>query len=192
MRVHPLSGPLLLIAICATLSACAPTVPRAPQRGTFAGAGAATPTPGPAPAVSATASITERSPPAAPTSVPGESPGEQTVTLHVGESADLGAAGASVSFDRVVEDSRCPANARCIWPGRVVVAGTLRHGGQATPFTLGTVSGIADAPASVEVGPYRLRIADVEPYPATPAGIDEDAYALSLQIEQAPQPQEAR
>ncbi len=30
--------------------------------------------------------------------------------------------------ERVVEDSRCPMNARCVWAGRVVVQFTLREG----------------------------------------------------------------
>jgi len=32
---------------------------------------------------------------------------------------------------RVVEDSRCPMNARCIWAGRVVLAATVTENGRA-------------------------------------------------------------
>lgn len=160
-------------AICIVLAACG-AAPTAPQRvGTVV---AAVPTATPQ-------ALTDSGATAPPelTITLGD-----TITLRLGETVSLGVDGASVSFDRVVEDSRCPADAQCIWQGRVVVAGTLTLGGQATPFTLGTLEGFADAPASLAAGPFVLSIAAVEPYPATPDGIPEDAYVLTLALTPAP------
>jgi hypothetical protein len=36
--------------------------------------------------------------------------------------------GITVRPERVIEDSRCPANARCIWAGRVVLRATVKGG----------------------------------------------------------------
>ena len=35
-----------------------------------------------------------------------------------------------VRADRLIEDSRCPMNARCVWAGRVIVAATVRDRGR--------------------------------------------------------------
>lgn len=47
--------------------------------------------------------------------------------------------GATVAPVSVIEDSRCPMNARCIWAGRVVVSATVSRGGmvERRQFTLG-------------------------------------------------------
>lgn len=158
--------PLLLAALCAALAGCG-AAPQAP------------------PAARVFAPATPAAPSATP-AVLADLGGDATLTLRLGETASLGAAGASVSFDAVVEDSRCPASARCIWQGRVVVAGSVTVGGRATPFTLSSLGGLADAPASLRAGPYTLRIADVAPYPETPGGVPEEAYVLSLALEEAP------
>ncbi|MCP3733172.1 hypothetical protein M9978_22465 [Sphingomonas sp. MG17] len=50
----------------------------------------------------------------------------------VAVSARIGAwtriAGLRIRPDKVVEDSRCPMNARCVWAGRATVRLTLRDG----------------------------------------------------------------
>lgn len=74
---------------------------------------------------------------------------------------------------RVVEDNRCPMNARCAWAGRVVVEARLRLGDRAQtariasdqPFAIGTGSLALEEilPASFmtgdvpEPGEYRFR-----------------------------------
>lgn len=44
-----------------------------------------------------------------------------------------------VRADSLIEDSRCPMNARCIWAGRVIVEATVIRGGtfETKRFTLG-------------------------------------------------------
>ncbi|HMQ32464.1 MAG TPA: hypothetical protein PKD53_17160 [Chloroflexaceae bacterium] len=181
MIYRPLHSLLLLGALCAALAACG-AAPRAPRAARAFGP-TAQPT---AEAPAATAARSQPTAPAATPAVLADLGGGGTITLALGETASLGADGASVSFERVVEDSRCPANAHCVWQGRVVVEGSVSVGGQTLPFTLGTLEGFADAPASVRAGPYTLSIAGVEPYPETPAGVPADAYVLSLALEERP------
>ena len=43
-------------------------------------------------------------------------------SLALGESVGIDQSGVSVGFKAVVEDSRCPMNARCIWEGNARIA----------------------------------------------------------------------
>ncbi len=70
----------------------------------------------------------------------------------------------------LVEDSRCPINARCIWAGRVVVRITIRgHAGDESwqvqrDLELGKPQSVADGTiALVAVLPERMTDADVRP-----------------------------
>jgi hypothetical protein len=49
--------------------------------------------------------------------------------------------------DKVVEDSRCPMNARCVWAGRVVVRTTVWESGRASSrdLTLGVPMAVSGA-----------------------------------------------
>jgi hypothetical protein len=53
---------------------------------------------------------------AAPPSRPPVKAGEE-FTLALGESVGIEQKGVLLSFDKVIDDSRCPMNARCIWEG---------------------------------------------------------------------------
>ncbi len=54
--------------------------------------------------------------------------------------------GPRVRPDRLIEDSRCPMNARCVWAGRVVLRATVFGGGwtKQVDLTLGEPLQIAD------------------------------------------------
>lgn len=49
--------------------------------------------------------------------------------VGLGQTANVGAL--SLRPETVVEDSRCPINARCVWAGRVIVETTVWRGEQA-------------------------------------------------------------
>jgi len=46
--------------------------------------------------------------------------------LKEGESALVRGEGATLSFDRVVEDSRCPSGMQCFWAGRAIAQVTFK------------------------------------------------------------------
>lgn len=71
--------------------------------------------------------------------------------------------GITVRPERVVEDSRCPANADCVWAGRVVLRATVRGGRWKRTFDLtpGKPVQVADGAltlVSVAPGKYIKRI----------------------------------
>lgn len=110
----------------------------------------------------------------------------QPFALRLGETARIDEAGLSVTAQQILEDSRCPADAYCIWQGRVVIAGALSLGGQAQSFSLGTLGGFADAPVQVAAGAFTLSIVDVAPYPENHAPISAADYLLTLRLDRMP------
>lgn len=58
----------------------------------------------------------------------------------IGDTTRVGAD--KVRVDSLIEDSRCPMNARCVWAGRVIVEATVERGGafDTRRFTLGEPS----------------------------------------------------
>lgn len=76
----------------------------------------------------------------------------------------------------VVEDSRCPANARCVWAGRVRVQMLwLRPTGQQQPFevTLGEPTRLADG---------RITLVAVRPEKRTGDAIRPEDYRFSFRF----------
>lgn len=81
-------------------------------------------------------------------------------------------AGKRLRVDKVVEDSRCPMNARCVWAGRATVRLTLNDGrrsrvaditlGGAIPFAKGRLALVAVSPELMagaqprRPGPYQF------------------------------------
>lgn len=68
------------------------------------------------------------------------------VALALGASGSLD--GLALSFDAVVEDSRCPADVECVWEGRAVVALTVAG----EPVELEVVDPEKEPEAGVRVG----------------------------------------
>ena len=52
-------------------------------------------------------------------------PNGNRVEIGVGQSVELPDQDMGISFDRVVDDSRCPANVTCIWAGETVIRLTV-------------------------------------------------------------------
>ena len=78
------------------------------------------------------------------------------VVLGVGDTLDL-PDGTVVTFVELIEDSRCPADAFCIWQGQARLA--FEHEGE--PFILTYLS---PDEATVLLGAYGLQVLDVQPY----------------------------
>jgi hypothetical protein len=116
---------------------------------------------------------------AAGTAVPGvdsdeEWPSERPVAY--GDSVTL-PDGAVFRFAGVVEDSRCPADAMCIWQGRVVVALALDDARFKIAF-------LGEA-AATEVGGYVVTVHEVQPYPLASQPTDVEDYVVTVTISKA-------
>ena len=82
----------------------------------------------------------------------------------------------SVTFIKVVEDSRCPEGANCIWAGNVKVRLRLRDGGRRTDREVNSNL----EPTSLKLGGLEIAFADLLPYPKVGQEIDPAAYKLKL------------
>ena len=94
-------------------------------------------------------------------------------TLRPGESVTIESTDLIVSFEKVTEDSRCPADVTCVWAGDAVVV--LRVGEASLELRSTT------APESV-VGAYRVRLERVEPYVYDSRQIPPEAYRAVLRV----------
>ena len=97
-----------------------------------AAATTATPAEEPPPASAPVAGTKSKPAPGPPPAAP--SP-DGLVVLAAGQSAEI-APSTTLRFDRIVNDSRCPADAQCIWAGEVRIALTLTTPAGATAFEL--------------------------------------------------------
>ncbi|RLT33844.1 MAG: hypothetical protein DWI57_17285 [Chloroflexi bacterium] len=99
------------------------------------------------------------------------------ITLAVGETARFAQEQLQLTFDKVNEDSRCPADINCFWSGIVDAQMTFaRQGRPAQTFVVGGVTdrqGLVTGPVVGASGPtgwwyegYTLELKQVLPYPA--------------------------
>jgi len=71
-------------------------------------------------------------------------------SARLGRAVPVG--GITVRPDRVVEDSRCPRDVRCVWAGRVIVSAIVSGGGwsRRVDLTLGEPVPIADGTLTLQ------------------------------------------
>ena len=98
-------------------------------------------------------------------------PVEAVPSTRLGETVQIG--GIGIRPLSVVEDSRCPANADCVWEGRIVVR-TEVHGGGATS-THDLILG-----EQVAVARGRLALVAAEPQRNVREAIRPEAYRFAF------------
>ncbi len=97
--------------------------------------------------------------------------GPAPLTLTLGQSAILPGSGSRLTFERVVQDSRCPMDVTCVWAGEGQARFTLHtYSGQAYSFTLALPGGTPEAlpmdkaPSALKGG-YIIHLLRLQPYP---------------------------
>ena len=91
-------------------------------------------------------------------------PADAEPVAGLGQSANVN--GLRVRPLRVVEDSRCPVNAVCVWPGRIIVATEVGGGSwkEIRDLELGKPQQIADGALTlVEAQPQKTAGAEADP-----------------------------
>lgn len=74
--------------------------------------------------------------------------------------------GDKLTFVKLLEDSRCPANAMCIWQGMVSVELKAETSAGDTTFILSTDPNTPGAQTAIVLG-YEVSLVNVLPYPGT-------------------------
>ena len=112
-----------------------------------------------------------------------DGPLNQQITLAPGQSAPVQGSSTRILFERVLGDSRCPANALCVWAGDAVVriaviesTGQQRydlHTNVYQPVPQGNV---------VRHGDLTITIVHLSPHPFAPIPISGDEYRATIQL----------
>jgi hypothetical protein len=100
--------------------------------------------------------------------------------LRIGETVTIAGEPLIVSFDRVVEDSRCPTNTTCVWAGTAVVQLGLRT----SDSVRGTLNlqTLSDASREGVFQKYRLRLIQLAPTPTDSTPVPPEQYVLTLMV----------
>ena len=108
-----------------------------------------------------------------------KSRGRGGVEIKVGQERRVGGAGLRISFERVEEDSRCPAGVACVWAGnaRARFSATSR-GGERVEFDLNT--GVE--PAEYRFGGYTIRLAKLAPHPRAGRELNKSDYVATVVV----------
>jgi hypothetical protein len=105
--------------------------------------------------------------------------------LAAGDGAMVSGTGLTVRFERVTNDSRCPADVVCIVAGNAVVAVTVaREGRPAEALSLRTEA----AQSRAELGDWALSLTKVEPYPSTDRTIAPGDYQATFRVDPLAEP----
>lgn len=94
---------------------------------------------------------------------------EGTIELKLHEIAEGRIEGDRVKlgFDAVISDSRCPANAVCIWQGAAIAAFSFTKNGDTHRFNLSTITMETDYTKDTLIAGYKIEFKNLLPYPGT-------------------------
>lgn len=103
----------------------------------------------------------------------------RTVLVGVGKPVAAKQSGLKVKFVEVLEDSRCPTGANCIWAGnaKIKIEVTNKGGGRKL-LELNTNSG----PKGDQFDGWAIDLVTLTPYPSTTATIDTKDYVAKVVI----------
>ena len=73
----------------------------------------------------------------------------------------------SLCFDSLVSDSRCPANAICVWQGTAVARFSLTKNNETTSFVLSTLDMPPTYNKDTALLGYKIEFINLSPYPGT-------------------------
>ncbi len=103
----------------------------------------------------------------------------QTVSVGIGQTAYVGNS-FQIRPIRIVEESRCPATANCVWAGRVVVETQLQSLDMLQNSNLSFGAG-SDGMSAATFDGYTVRITGVSPQ-ARSGGISSGEYVITYQV----------
>ncbi|MBP7776307.1 MAG: hypothetical protein KA371_04210 [Acidobacteria bacterium] len=113
----------------------------------------------------------------APTGPDGQ---EAVTTLRIGESFTAPGTRTVVTVENVSDDSRCPADADCVWAGDATV--TLRVQPAAGPAEHLALH-VSDASShSATAGGLRLRLVRLDPEPRAGQSINREQYVVAISV----------
>jgi len=106
---------------------------------------------------------------------------DQIVSLLAGEHMYIQEKGFTIGFTKILEDSRCPTDADCIWEGNgKIQIFTTKFMTDSTYFELNTTLD----PKIIEYFGCNIELIELEPYPSVEEIIDPMEYVCTLKIQE--------
>jgi len=102
------------------------------------------------------------------------------VKIRLGQSKTADGGKVSIKFLSVVEDSRCPANAKCVWEGNAKIKLVVLRG-KGNSKTIEVNSSLQ--PRSVIIYGYAIKFSDLSPYPGI--GRKDGVQVATISVEKA-------
>ncbi len=99
--------------------------------------------------------------------------------LAVDQTAQITAENISVTFQELLEDSRCPIDVTCIWAGLAEVSLQVSVSGQERELSLST----SPPENSAVFENYTFRLIRVRPVPRSNQNIDSSAYFVTVRVD---------
>jgi tRNA nucleotidyltransferase/poly(A) polymerase len=98
------------------------------------------------------------------------SPERLTVKLEECVQRKSGNEALQLCFNTLVQDSRCPINASCVWEGVAIARFTLLLNGQEHQLELATNNVLPGTRTDTTIQQYHIAVKNVHPYPGEAAG----------------------
>ncbi len=95
--------------------------------------------------------------------------------INYGQSRTLDNYPLTIKFKNVIEDSRCPENAVCVWEGNARIAIEVSQ----KDFILNTVL----EPEEIDYLGFKIRLIEVYPYPKINEQIEIEDYTIKLVVD---------
>lgn len=109
-------------------------------------------------------------------SAPARPPSE--ITVKLGQTAGCGP-GMSICFEDVLEDSRCPVGATCVWAGNAKVALMVERTGE-SPVRIELNTTLE--PRSGKISNTTVELADLSPTRRVGEELDKRLYVVTLRL----------
>lgn len=96
---------------------------------------------------------------------------------------NIGSDNLRLCFDSLVSDSRCPANAMCIWQGTATARFSLTKNHETSSFVLSTLDQPPTFRKDTTLMGYKIEFVNLSPYPGTvPMPVPADQIKAELRI----------
>ena len=94
---------------------------------------------------------------------------EGTIELKLSdcESGSIAGDDLKFCFTKVVSDSRCPANAMCVWQGAATATFSFTKNGDSHLFNLSTITMKPNYTKDTVIAGYKIEFINLSPYPGT-------------------------
>lgn len=105
---------------------------------------------------------------------------DEPFQLKINQTAFIKNENIKIFFSNVTQDSRCPSDVECIWPGQVtILINILKNFQSLGEFNL-TIAGESDEIAIIEFDLYSIKMIKVEPYPISTQEIKLSDYIVTF------------